>query len=174
MITAGSVRGNCAFPQSTHTSSAPARRGSRRPPQRGQYRVAKCHSAIPMAWKTSGASESRRTRVGAGEPRQHRPHADPLAPLARCVVGVDEQREPGTAVALAEQHAAAGVRRVGRREPRDPAVDGPDPGAGDDEHPRLRIAPASVEPGLVDAPLTRPVVRVGRQIEVREAHGMRG
>src|SRR5262245_56758965 len=55
MITAGSVRGNCRRWQSTHSSSCPASRGSSRPPQRGQCRVANSHSASPIAWKTRGA-----------------------------------------------------------------------------------------------------------------------
>ena len=39
---------------------------------------------------------------------------------------------------------------------------------------RTVAGPAGLEPGLVDASLPRPVVRVGRQVEVREAHGMGG
>ena len=89
-------------------------------------------------------------------------------------VRFDEQREPGTPVALAEQHAPTCVRSVGGREPRDQSVDGPDPGAGDHEHPRVRVGPTGLEPGLVDTSLPRSVVRVGREVEVREAHGMAG
>ena len=55
MITAGSVRGNWRRWHSTHASSCPASRGSSRPPQRGQCRVANSHSASPIAWNTSGA-----------------------------------------------------------------------------------------------------------------------
>ncbi len=65
MITAGSVRGNCALPHCVHTSSAPAIRGSSGPPQRGQKRVAQCHSAMPIAWKTSGASAASSARYGS-------------------------------------------------------------------------------------------------------------
>ena len=56
MITAGSVRGNWRRSQRVHRSSCPAASDSSDPPQRGQNRVAKCHSAKPIAWKRSGAA----------------------------------------------------------------------------------------------------------------------
>ncbi len=47
-------------------------------------------------------------------------------------------------------------------------LDRADPGAGDHEHPRRRVGPALVQPGLVGAQQPVPVVRVLGQGDVRE------
>ena len=167
MITAGSVRGNCGLPQSVHISSWPALRTSSVPPQRGQKRVTNSHSARPSAWKTSGAPVS----ALVGEVRQQ--------PAERVPPGVDrralrrrDDREPGPAVLLPQQHPQA-LGRVRRRHPVDGAVDRPHPGPGHDEHAGLRVGPALLQPGVVRAAYRHPVVRAGRQPLVRVVHACR-
>ncbi len=111
MITAGSVRGNCARSQEVQRSSWPAARGSRRPPQRGQNRVAKCHSASPIAWNSSGARSA--WSASTGSSARSGTHSS-RAPGASS--GCDQAGQVGDAVAFAQQHPGA-VGHVGRRLP---------------------------------------------------------
>ena len=140
MITAGSVRGNCARPHAVHRSSWPAARLSSAPPQRGQKRVAWCHSASPIAWK------SQRRLVGrpVGERREQLAAAAPTPPCRP-----ERRRAPRSP---RSGYDVVAWRRAARRVPsgawsgRDPldrAVDRTQPVAGDDQHPRRRVGPAA-------------------------------
>ena len=153
MITAGSVRGNWVCPLSQVSSWADDR-GRSGSPQRGQKRVTHSHSASPSAWKTSGAPASASSARNGSRPRSGAQSAVGLRDP-----GVDDHREPGAAVVLAEQHPQP-VGGVLRSEPLEPAVDRLDPGAGDDQHPALRVGPPLLEPGVVGAVHSGPVVGV--------------
>ena len=142
MITAGSVRGNWSVPQLGQRSTCPAGAARARPPQRGQCRVAQSHSASPMACSTRGASAIRRrpgpARSRAAPPtRPGRPARRPGSTItAKCCT---PSRSPSSTRRPVAAPPAARPRR--------PAVDRPQPGAGDDEHPRRGVGPPLVEPG---------------------------
>ena len=82
------------------------------------------------------ASTPSPARCGS-RPRSPTQSPRPPAPAA----GSTHDGEPGAAVLLAEQHPRARPGASAGGDPVDRAVDGPDPGAGDDEHPRARVGP---------------------------------
>ena len=92
MITAGSVRGNWPLPQRAHTSSWPAARGCRRPPQRGQNRV----DEQPLG-EAERVEDQRRARASAvvGQVRQQPAQRRPTRPSsAGGLLGAGDHGEP--------------------------------------------------------------------------------
>ena len=154
MITAGSVRGNCALPHAGAHQLVARRRAT--PARRRSAGRTGWRSATPPARSrgTPAAPRSARRRRGAAaSPRS--PTHSALSPGASA--GVDHHGEPGRAVLLAEQHPqsrrarppAATHSQRGRR---------PD-GSGspdDHQHPARGVGPPLRQPGLVDAALRRP------------------
>ncbi len=112
----------------------------------------------------------RRPWCRSGEVREHGPDADPLPALARA-------RRPGRRCSA--NHVRPSRSPSSTRRPSYGASAGASHGTAPStgrmrvpetsEHASVRVGPAGLEPRVVDAPLPRPVVRVGRQVEVREA-----
>ena len=120
------------------------------------------HSARPSAWKTSGAP----ARSCVGQVRQQAAQREPLVLGRLGDLRPGDHREPGPVVLLAEQHPQP-LRRLLGLTHGIAAVDGLDAGAGDDEHPGLRVGPPLLEPGVVAASYRDPVVGAGGHALVR-------
>ena len=165
MITAGSVRGNCALPHCVHTSSWPDLRASSRPPQRGQKRVAKCHSASPIAWKSSGASESVRP-ASCGKAARSPNHSDFASDATAGSTITAKQVAPSRSPSSTRIPSGASLGDTHSTCPSTGRIRVP-------EMTRTLVvgsAHRSVEPALVVAAQAGAVVGVRGQRQVRERH----